>query len=146
MHYYLTKQSFWQTGCTSTFVTKTIKLIQFFLRGLISPVAFVFFSLQFALGHGARRLHVSAAYRAAASVAMSRFEPTTSVNYENIRTNVNVVKKRSAFSLTRSYCLTEFFFVQYVYGKTEYVAFACFPCNYCIRFERYTLLIIRLHK
>uniref|UniRef100_A0A674NX39 Aconitate hydratase, mitochondrial n=1 Tax=Takifugu rubripes TaxID=31033 RepID=A0A674NX39_TAKRU len=58
--------------------------------------------LQFALGHGARRLHVSAAYRATASVAMSRFEPTSSVNYENIRTNVNVVKKRLNRPLTLS--------------------------------------------
>lgn len=56
---------------------------------------FFLFPLQLALGHGARRLHVSAAYRATASVAMSRFEPASSVNYDKIQSNVNIVKKRS---------------------------------------------------
>lgn len=110
----------------------------FFELALISHIV----SLQFALGHGARRLHVSAAYRATASVAMSRFEPTSSVNYENIRTNVNVVKKRSAFSFTKSFCLREFFpFTVYIYGKMRYVAFGCFPCNYPHCLDWYTLLI-----
>ena len=55
--------------------------------------------LQLALGHGARRLHVSAAYRAKASVSMSRFEPSTFVNYEKLQSNVDIVRKRSASSL-----------------------------------------------
>lgn len=52
--------------------------------------------LQLALGHGARRLHVSAAYRAKAKVSMSRFEPTSFVNYEKLQSNVDIVRKRSA--------------------------------------------------
>lgn len=47
------------------------------------------------LGHGARRLHVSAAYRAKANVSMSRFEPTSFVNYERMQSNVDIVRKRS---------------------------------------------------
>lgn len=70
----------------------------FFKFGLIAEVtSIIVFFLQLALGHGARRLHVSAAYRATASVAMSRFEPTSAVNYEKIQSNVNIVKKRSTF-------------------------------------------------
>lgn len=53
--------------------------------------------LQLALGHGARRLHVSAAYRAQASVSMSRFEPTSYVNYEKLQANVDIVRKRWVF-------------------------------------------------
>uniref|UniRef100_A0A3B3ZL27 Uncharacterized protein n=1 Tax=Periophthalmus magnuspinnatus TaxID=409849 RepID=A0A3B3ZL27_9GOBI len=58
--------------------------------------------LQLALGHGARRLHVSAAYRAKAQVSMSRFEPTSYVNYNKIRSNVDIVKKRLNRPLTLS--------------------------------------------
>lgn len=53
--------------------------------------------LQLALGHGARRLHVSAAFRAKAQVSMSRFEPTSFVNYEKLNSNVEIVRKRSGF-------------------------------------------------
>lgn len=124
-HYYLINQSFQQTGTHLLLGLERTKCIfLFFELDLISHIV----SLQFALGHGARRLHVSAAYRATASVAMSRFEPTSSVSYENIRTNVNVVKKRSAFSFTKSFCLREFFLCTvYIYVKTGYVAFGCFP-------------------
>lgn len=51
--------------------------------------------LQLVLGHGARRLHVSAAYRAKANVSMSRFEPSSFVNYERMQANVDIVRKRS---------------------------------------------------
>uniref|UniRef100_A0A3Q2FJS2 Aconitase 2, mitochondrial n=1 Tax=Cyprinodon variegatus TaxID=28743 RepID=A0A3Q2FJS2_CYPVA len=55
-----------------------------------------------ALGHGARRLHVSAAYRAKAKVAMSRFEPTSFINYEKLQSNVEIVQKRLNRPLTLS--------------------------------------------
>ncbi|XP_015240241.1 PREDICTED: aconitate hydratase, mitochondrial-like [Cyprinodon variegatus] len=58
--------------------------------------------LQLALGHGARRLHVSAAYRAKAKVAMSRFEPTSFINYEKLQSNVEIVQKRLNRPLTLS--------------------------------------------
>ncbi|KAK7939978.1 hypothetical protein WMY93_003304 [Mugilogobius chulae] len=58
--------------------------------------------LQLALGHGARRLHVSAAYRAKAQVSMSRFEPTSYINYNKLRSNVDTVKKRLNRPLTLS--------------------------------------------
>uniref|UniRef100_A0A673AMG6 Aconitate hydratase, mitochondrial n=1 Tax=Sphaeramia orbicularis TaxID=375764 RepID=A0A673AMG6_9TELE len=61
---------------------------------------FFCYGLQLALGHGARRLHVSAAYRA--KVAMSRFEPTSFVNYEKLRSNVDIVQKRLNRPLTLS--------------------------------------------
>lgn len=51
---------------------------------------------QLALGHGARRLHVAAAYRAKAQVSMSRFEPTSFVSYDTLQSNVDVVRKRLA--------------------------------------------------
>lgn len=54
--------------------------------------------LQLALGHGVRRLHVSAAYRATAHVSMSRFEPTSFVNSERLRSNIDIVRKRSVSS------------------------------------------------
>lgn len=57
----------------------------------------VFDVLQLALGHGARRLHVSAAYRAKTKVSMSRFEPTSFINYEKLQSNVDIVRKRSVF-------------------------------------------------
>ena len=49
---------------------------------------------QLVLGTGARRLHVSAAFNAKAKVAMSRFEPGSSINYEKLRENINIVRKR----------------------------------------------------
>ncbi|XP_029312508.1 aconitate hydratase, mitochondrial [Cottoperca gobio] len=58
--------------------------------------------LQLALGHGARRLHVSAAYRAKAKVSMSRFEPTSFVNYEWLQSNVDIVRSRLNRPLTLS--------------------------------------------
>uniref|UniRef100_A0AAQ5ZSK2 Aconitate hydratase, mitochondrial n=1 Tax=Amphiprion ocellaris TaxID=80972 RepID=A0AAQ5ZSK2_AMPOC len=58
--------------------------------------------LQLALGHGARRLHVSAAYRAKANVSMSRFEPSSFINYEKLQSNVDIVRKRLNRPLTLS--------------------------------------------
>lgn len=54
--------------------------------------------LQLILGHGVRRLHVSAALSAKAKVSMSRFEPNSYINYEKLQSNVNIVRKRSACS------------------------------------------------
>uniref|UniRef100_A0A672FN58 Aconitate hydratase, mitochondrial n=1 Tax=Salarias fasciatus TaxID=181472 RepID=A0A672FN58_SALFA len=66
-------------------------------------VTFFFFILNtLVLGHGARRLHVSAAYRAKAQVSMSRFEPTSFINYEKLHSNVNIVRKRLNRPLTLS--------------------------------------------
>uniref|UniRef100_A0A667WP17 Aconitate hydratase, mitochondrial n=1 Tax=Myripristis murdjan TaxID=586833 RepID=A0A667WP17_9TELE len=53
-----------------------------------------------ALGTGARRLHVSSAF--SAKVAMSRFEPGSSVNYEKMRENIKIVRKRLNRPLTLS--------------------------------------------
>ncbi|XP_049601956.1 aconitate hydratase, mitochondrial [Syngnathus scovelli] len=58
--------------------------------------------LRLALGSGARRLHVSAALSAEAKVAMSRFEPGSSINYEQLRKNINIVRKRLNRPLTLS--------------------------------------------
>ncbi|XP_054454742.1 aconitate hydratase, mitochondrial [Anoplopoma fimbria] len=58
--------------------------------------------LQLALGQGARRLHVSAAYRAKAQVSMSRFEPSSFVNYERLQSNIDIVRKRLNRPLTLS--------------------------------------------
>ncbi|KAJ8345713.1 hypothetical protein SKAU_G00299060 [Synaphobranchus kaupii] len=58
--------------------------------------------LQLVLGQGARRLNVSAALSAKAKVAMSRFEPTSSINYDQLRTNISVVRKRLNRPLTLS--------------------------------------------
>uniref|UniRef100_A0A8C9VKK4 Aconitate hydratase, mitochondrial n=1 Tax=Scleropages formosus TaxID=113540 RepID=A0A8C9VKK4_SCLFO len=62
----------------------------------------VFFLLQLALGHGVRRLHVSAALFVKAKVAMSRYEPTTCVNYQKLRSNLDIVRKRLDRPLTLS--------------------------------------------
>lgn len=60
---------------------------------------FVFWSsvclFQLALGQGARRFHVAAALNAKAKVAMSRFEPSSCVNYDQLRSNIDIVRKRS---------------------------------------------------
>ena len=58
---------------------------------------FLFFVLPFqlALGQGARRMHVSAAFSAKAKVSMSRFETTSYVNYEKLQSNIDIVRKRS---------------------------------------------------
>ncbi|XP_030263353.1 aconitate hydratase, mitochondrial-like [Sparus aurata] len=58
--------------------------------------------LQLALGTGARRLHVSAAFSAKAKVAMSRFEPSTSINYGKMHENINIVRRRLGRPLTLS--------------------------------------------
>ncbi|XP_006807354.1 aconitate hydratase, mitochondrial [Neolamprologus brichardi] len=58
--------------------------------------------LQLALGHGARRLHISTAYRAKAKVSMSRFEPTSFISYEKLQSNIDIVRKRLNRPLTLS--------------------------------------------
>ncbi|XP_051958502.1 aconitate hydratase, mitochondrial-like [Xyrauchen texanus] len=58
--------------------------------------------LQLALGQGARRLHVAAALNAKAKVAMSRYEPKTYVNYDKLRSNIDIVRKRLNRPLTLS--------------------------------------------
>merc|ERR1712142_1169540 len=58
--------------------------------------------LQLALGQGARRLHVSAAFSAKAKVSMSRFEPTSYINYDKLRSNIDIVRKRLNRPLTLS--------------------------------------------
>ena len=39
-------------------------------------------------------MHVAAALNAKAKVSMSRFEPTSHINYEKLQANVNIVRKR----------------------------------------------------
>ncbi|XP_026861875.2 aconitate hydratase, mitochondrial [Electrophorus electricus] len=58
--------------------------------------------LQLALGHGIRRLHVSAAFCARAKVSMSHFEPSSYIAYEKLQSNVNTVRKRLNRPLTLS--------------------------------------------
>ncbi|XP_039541327.1 aconitate hydratase, mitochondrial [Pimephales promelas] len=58
--------------------------------------------LQLALGQGARRFHVAAALNAKAQVAMSRFEPSTCVSYDQLRSNIDIVRKRLNRPLTLS--------------------------------------------
>ncbi|KAK3529687.1 hypothetical protein QTP70_033682 [Hemibagrus guttatus] len=58
--------------------------------------------LQLILGHGVRRLHVSAALSAKAKVSVSRFEPNSYINYEKLQSNVNIVRKRLNRPLTLS--------------------------------------------
>uniref|UniRef100_A0A8C5F7W1 Aconitase 2, mitochondrial n=1 Tax=Gadus morhua TaxID=8049 RepID=A0A8C5F7W1_GADMO len=58
--------------------------------------------LQLALGQGARRMHVSAAFSAKAKVSMSRFETTSYVNYEKLQSNIDIVRKRLNRPLTLS--------------------------------------------
>ncbi|XP_038839640.1 aconitate hydratase, mitochondrial-like isoform X1 [Salvelinus namaycush] len=58
--------------------------------------------LRLVLGEGARRLHVSAAFNAKAKVAMSRFEPGTSISYEKLHENIDIVRKRLNRPLTLS--------------------------------------------
>ncbi|XP_012670043.1 aconitate hydratase, mitochondrial [Clupea harengus] len=67
--------------------------------------------LRLALGQGARRMHVAAALNAKAKVSMSRFEPTSHINYEKLQANVNIVRKR----LNRPLTLSE----KIVYGHLE---------------------------
>uniref|UniRef100_A0AAQ4NMW6 Aconitase 2 n=1 Tax=Gasterosteus aculeatus aculeatus TaxID=481459 RepID=A0AAQ4NMW6_GASAC len=57
-------------------------------------------ALQLALGTGARRFHVSSAF--SAKVAMSRFEPASSVNYGKMHENINIVRRRLGRPLTLS--------------------------------------------
>uniref|UniRef100_A0A8C2WT04 Aconitate hydratase, mitochondrial n=1 Tax=Cyclopterus lumpus TaxID=8103 RepID=A0A8C2WT04_CYCLU len=58
--------------------------------------------LRLALGTGARRFHVSAAFSAKAKVAMSRFEPSSTINYEKMHENINIVRRRLSRPLTLS--------------------------------------------
>ncbi|CAB1415225.1 unnamed protein product [Pleuronectes platessa] len=58
--------------------------------------------LRLALGTGARRFHVSAAFSAKAKVAMSRFEPDSCINYEKMHENINTVRRRLGRPLTLS--------------------------------------------
>uniref|UniRef100_A0A671U0C5 Aconitate hydratase, mitochondrial n=1 Tax=Sparus aurata TaxID=8175 RepID=A0A671U0C5_SPAAU len=67
-----------------------------------ASLTYVIINKLLALGHGVRRLHVSAAYRAKASVSMSRFEPSSFVNYERLQSNVDIVRKRLNRPLTLS--------------------------------------------
>uniref|UniRef100_A0A8C2WT27 Aconitate hydratase, mitochondrial n=1 Tax=Cyclopterus lumpus TaxID=8103 RepID=A0A8C2WT27_CYCLU len=59
-------------------------------------------SVTLALGTGARRFHVSAAFSAKAKVAMSRFEPSSTINYEKMHENINIVRRRLSRPLTLS--------------------------------------------
>ncbi|KAJ3600195.1 hypothetical protein NHX12_031181 [Muraenolepis orangiensis] len=58
--------------------------------------------LRLALGTGARRLHVSAAFNAKTKVAMSRFEPDSFIDYEKMQENIAIVRKRLKRPLTLS--------------------------------------------
>ncbi|XP_033998690.1 aconitate hydratase, mitochondrial [Trematomus bernacchii] len=58
--------------------------------------------LRLVLGSGARRFHVCAAFSAKAKVAMSRFEPNSTVNYEKMHENINIVRQRLGRPLTLS--------------------------------------------
>ncbi|KAA0725250.1 Aconitate hydratase, mitochondrial [Triplophysa tibetana] len=58
--------------------------------------------LQLALGQGARRMHVAAALNAKANVSMSRFEPNSYINYDKLRSNIDIVSKRLNRPLTLS--------------------------------------------
>uniref|UniRef100_A0A671MB01 Aconitate hydratase, mitochondrial n=1 Tax=Sinocyclocheilus anshuiensis TaxID=1608454 RepID=A0A671MB01_9TELE len=58
--------------------------------------------LQLALGQGARRFHVAAALNAKAKVAMSHFEPNSYINYDKLRSNIDIVRKRLNRPLTLS--------------------------------------------
>lgn len=64
------------------------------------------FPPQLILGHGVRRLHVSAALGAKAKVSMSRFEPSSCVNYDKLQSSVNIVRKRSACSTHACFSLS----------------------------------------
>uniref|UniRef100_A0A671M9R8 Aconitate hydratase, mitochondrial n=1 Tax=Sinocyclocheilus anshuiensis TaxID=1608454 RepID=A0A671M9R8_9TELE len=55
-----------------------------------------------ALGQGARRFHVAAALNAKAKVAMSHFEPNSYINYDKLRSNIDIVRKRLNRPLTLS--------------------------------------------
>uniref|UniRef100_A0A8C2WSX0 Aconitate hydratase, mitochondrial n=1 Tax=Cyclopterus lumpus TaxID=8103 RepID=A0A8C2WSX0_CYCLU len=48
------------------------------------------------------RFHVSAAFSAKAKVAMSRFEPSSTINYEKMHENINIVRRRLSRPLTLS--------------------------------------------
>uniref|UniRef100_A0A6I8PWS1 Aconitate hydratase, mitochondrial n=1 Tax=Xenopus tropicalis TaxID=8364 RepID=A0A6I8PWS1_XENTR len=58
--------------------------------------------LQQALGHGARRYHVSSVLCQRAKVAMSHFEANEYINYERLDKNINIVRKRLDRPLTLS--------------------------------------------
>ncbi|NP_001086263.1 aconitase 2 S homeolog [Xenopus laevis] len=58
--------------------------------------------LQQALGHGARRYHISSVLCQRAKVAMSHFEANEYINYEKLDKNINIVRKRLDRPLTLS--------------------------------------------
>ncbi|XP_012708426.2 aconitate hydratase, mitochondrial [Fundulus heteroclitus] len=58
--------------------------------------------LRLALGSGAKRFHVSAVFSAKAKVAMSRFEPGSSISYEKMHENISIVRRRLSRPLTLS--------------------------------------------
>ncbi|XP_073448620.1 aconitate hydratase, mitochondrial [Aquarana catesbeiana] len=58
--------------------------------------------LQQALGHGARRYHISAVLCQRAKVAMSQFEPNEYISYEKVEKNIDIVRKRLDRPLTLS--------------------------------------------
>lgn len=68
------------------------------------------FPPQLILGHGVRRLHVSAALGAKAKVSMSRFEPSSYINYDKLQSSVNIVRKRSACSTHACFSLSCVYF------------------------------------
>ncbi|XP_040215395.1 aconitate hydratase, mitochondrial [Rana temporaria] len=58
--------------------------------------------LQQALGHGARRYHISAVLCQRAKVSMSQFEPNEYISYEKVEKNIDIVRKRLDRPLTLS--------------------------------------------
>lgn len=103
------------------------------------------FSPQLILGHGVRRLHVSAALSAKAKVSMSRFEPNSYVNYEKLQSNVNIVRKRSACSThacsSRS-CLFVFPLLSTLVCFSVALSVDFFPAHWFPICPRYLILIM----
>ncbi|KAM9326999.1 aconitate hydratase, mitochondrial [Gastrophryne carolinensis] len=58
--------------------------------------------LQQAIGHGARRYHISAVLCQRAKVSMSQFEPNEYISYEKVDKNINIIRKRLDRPLTLS--------------------------------------------
>ncbi|GAA6066096.1 aconitate hydratase, mitochondrial-like, partial [Tachysurus ichikawai] len=58
--------------------------------------------LRLVLGDTARRLHVSSSLGSKSKVAMSQFEPGSSVNYKTLLSNISIVWKRLNRPLTLS--------------------------------------------
>ncbi|XP_063282444.1 aconitate hydratase, mitochondrial [Pelobates fuscus] len=68
----------------------------------MAPYCLLAGRVQQALGHGARRYHVSSVLCQRAKVAMSHFEPNEYVGYEKADKNINIVRKRLDRPLTLS--------------------------------------------